>query len=297
MNVNVIDVGAPDTMQPLTCGRKLVDIPVAGVTVGNHLRWFFGDSSANTSGQLDIRADLWPSSELALRVRRFSENLLVRNAEGVEMLRLTVSESKKWEEIGLDSASIHLRYPWDILAMCEQVVGHIEKNRIDGTMRENVTCDGVLWLGSGSVILPGVYIEGKVIIGENCKIGPNCYLRGSTYIGDNCRVGQAVEVKNSMLMDHVNAGHLSYIGDSIIAEKTNIGAGTITANLRHDGKNQRSFANGQLIDSGRRKFGAIVGEGVHTGIHTTIYPGRKIWPGISTVPGEIVRKDITPDLG
>ncbi|MDD2404242.1 MAG: hypothetical protein PHV75_07290 [Victivallaceae bacterium] len=296
MNVNVIDVGAPDTMQPLTCGRKLIDIPVAGVSIGNHLRWFFGDSSSNTSGELSIRADLWPSSELALRIRRFSENMVVCNPEGIEMLRLTVNDSNTWEEIALDATSLHLRYPWDILAMCEQVVANIEKNRFDGTVREGVTIDGVLWVGRGSVILPGVYIEGKVIIGENCKIGPNCYLRGNTYIGDNCHVGQAVEIKNSMLMNKVSAGHLSYLGDSIVAENTNLGAGTITANLRHDGKNHRSSVNGMLVDSGRRKFGTVIGECVHTGIHTTIYPGRKLWPGISTVPGEIVTKDIVSDL-
>jgi len=78
----------------------------------------------------------------------------------------------------------------------------------------------------------------------------------------------------------------------VICPLTNLGAGTITANLRHDGRNHSSSVAGELLDTGRRKLGVIIGDNVHTGIHTSIYPGRKIWPEKSTLPGEIVRKDI-----
>ena len=64
----------------------------------------------------------------------------------------------------------------------------------------------------------------------------------------------------------------------MLGEKVNFGAGTTTSNLRHDGKNHRSMVHGVLIDTGRRKFGTIIGDGVHTGINTSIYPGRKLWP-------------------
>ena len=93
-------------------------------------------------------------------------------------------------------------------------------------------------------------------------------------------------------MDGVGAGHLSYVGDSIIGVKTNLGAGTITANFRHDGKNHRSEINGSLVDTGRRKFGSILGDNVHTGVHTSIYPGRKIWNDVSTRPGDCVDRDL-----
>ena len=86
--------------------------------------------------------------------------------------------------------------------------------------------------------------------------------------------------------------HLSYIGDSVIGENVNLGAGTITGNLRHDNADIKSMVKDKLIDSKRRKFGTIIGDNVHTGIHTSIYPGRKIWPGKGTSPGEIVKKDI-----
>ncbi len=92
-------------------------------------------------------------------------------------------------------------------------------------------------------------------------------------------------------MDKAKVPHLSYIGDSVIGENSNLGAGTITANLRHDNKIVRSVVKGELVDTGRRKLGAIIADDVHTGINTVIYQGRKIWPGVGTRPGEIVDKD------
>ena len=97
-----------------------------------------------------------------------------------------------------------------------------------------------------------------------------------------------------MILAKSSIGHLSYVGDSVLGTGVNFGAGTTTSNFRHDGKNHRTAVDGVLIDTGRRKFGAIIGDGVHTGIHTSIYPGRQLWPGTTTLPGEIVRKDILP---
>jgi bifunctional UDP-N-acetylglucosamine pyrophosphorylase/glucosamine-1-phosphate N-acetyltransferase len=191
------------------------------------------------------------------------------------------------------SGSFLIVYPWDLIRANEQHVASLTEPRIEGSVHPNAVIEGVVHLGPGSRILPGVFIEGNVVIGANTKIGPNCYLRGSTSIGDKCHVGNAVEIKNSILLSGTNVGHLSYVGDSVLGEKVNFGAGTITSNLRHDGKNHRTQVDGVLVDTGRRKFGCIVGDGVHTGINTSIYPGRKLWPGTSTRPGEIVQRDLT----
>ena len=181
-------------------------------------------------------------------------------------------------------------YPWDLIEANNVLVSEI-KNDIKGRIEKNVIVKGKLIVGKGTEILSGTYIKGNVIIGENCLIGPNCYLRGNTSIGDGCHIGQAVEIKNSVIMDNAKVPHLSYIGDSVIGENSNLGAGTITANLKHDNKNVRSVVKGKIVDTGRRKFGTIIADDVHTGINTTIYPGRKIWPGVSTLPGEIIDKD------
>ncbi len=181
-------------------------------------------------------------------------------------------------------------YPWDLIEANSVLVSKI-KNDIKGKVEKNVTVKGKLKAGKGTEILSGTYIKGNVIIGENCLIGPNCYLRGNTSIGNGCHIGQAVEIKNSVIMDNAKVPHLSYIGDSVIGENSNLGAGTITANLKHDNKNVRSVVKGKIVDTGRRKFGTIIADDVHTGINTTIYPGRKIWPGTGTLPREIIDKD------
>ncbi len=181
-------------------------------------------------------------------------------------------------------------YVWDLLKTNTEILRRME-SRIEGSVEEGAVVKGKLILGKGSLIRAGAYLEGDIIIGENTVIGPNCFIRGSTAIGNNCRVGNAVEIKNSILMDGSKVGHLSYVGDSILGRNVNFGAGTITANLRHDNKNIKTMIKGELVDTGLRKFGTIVGDKVHTGIHTSIYPGRKLYPETSTLPGEIVKKD------
>jgi len=117
-------------------------------------------------------------------------------------------------------------------------------------------------------------------------------VRGPTSIGHNCRVGNGVEIKASILLPGAHVGHLSYVGDSILGENVNLGGGTITANFRHDGRLQRAMVGGRLVETRRRKLGAVFGDKVHTGIHTSIYPGRKLWPGVTTLPGDVVRQDL-----
>src|SRR3989338_6993747 len=183
-----------------------------------------------------------------------------------------------------------MSYVWQLLDVNKKLMENI-KTRIDGKVEKWVTIKGNVNIGKGTIVKSGVYIDGPAIIGENCNIGPNCYIRQYTSIGDNCKVGNACEIKNTILFDNVSVGHLSYIGDSILGSKINLGAGTITANLRHDNGPVKTLVGGKLVDVGR-KFGTVIGDNVHTGIHTSIYPGRKLFPNTTTLPGEIVKEDI-----
>lgn len=189
-------------------------------------------------------------------------------------------------------SGVEIVYPWHLLDAGNLLAENISGNLISGALSEKATVDGTLILGENSRILPGVYIDGTCVIGKNCKIGPNCYLRGTTFIGDDCHIGQAVEIKNSIIGNHSSIGHLSYAGDSIIGNRVNFGAGTVISNLRHDGKNHRCMPNGVLIDTGRRKFGALIGCDVHTGIHTAVYPGRILSAGTQTAPGDTVKHNL-----
>ncbi len=203
------------------------------------------------------------------------------NALAKEKEVRVVDSGNEWVSVG---------YPWDILGANEAILDSIE-SEIKGVVEPNATIKGRVRIGRGSIIRNGSYIEGPVVIGENCVIGPNCFIRGKTSIGDNCRVGNAVEIKNCVIGDRTNVGHLTYLGDCVAGDDVNIGAGNITANLRHDNKNISTMVKGVMVDTGRRKFGAVIGDRVHTGINTSFYPGRKLWPGQTTLPGEIVKKD------
>jgi UDP-N-acetylglucosamine diphosphorylase/glucosamine-1-phosphate N-acetyltransferase len=184
-------------------------------------------------------------------------------------------------------------YPWHLLDANAYWLDHFMPQESEGEISPLAIFKGPVSVGRGTVIKPGVYAEGPVLIGEDCEIGPNCFLRAGTSIGNHCKVGQGCEIKNSILMDGAKVPHLSYVGDSIIGAGANLGCGTVIANFRHDGKTHRSAYGGQLVDTGRRKFGAVIGDDVHTGINTSIYPGRKLWPHTSTLPGEIVQQDRT----
>ena len=182
-------------------------------------------------------------------------------------------------------------YPWSLLEANEAALKGA-RSRIEGKIERNVTVKGTLILGKGSIIKSGTYIECNAAIGENCVIGPNTVLRdrGAVSIGNNCKLINS-EIVNSVIMDNTNV-HRSYVGDSVIGEGCNLGAGTIIANLRHDSRTIKSRVKGKMVDTGRVKFGTVMGDGCRTGINTSIYPGRKLWPGASTRPGQIVQKDV-----
>ncbi|MCL7411324.1 MAG: sugar phosphate nucleotidyltransferase [Methanosarcinaceae archaeon] len=178
--------------------------------------------------------------------------------------------------------------PWDLLDANELLLDNI-KAECNGLVEPNATLIGEVVVGEGTLIRNGSYIIGPVVIGNDCDIGPNCFIRPSTSIGNGVRIGNAVEIKNSIIMDNTHVGHLSYVGDSIIGQGCNFGAGTKVANLRHDGRSIRVTLEYQFLDSGRRKLGVIMGDDVHTAINTSINVGTVIKSGGSTKPGEVIR--------
>ena len=276
---------------PLTTTRALGEFPLANEPLRRHqlVALLAVGLSEATEGEADLAvhpAAWFAPAELATFVADSSYGTL-STAEGIVLLaRKTGGRELR------ASQSFALTFAWDLLRANAEAMTARKSYLQESGAHPSLYVDGRLQVGKGTKILPGVVIEGDVIIGDHCKIGPNCYLRGATSIGDKCHVGQAVEIKNSILLAGTNVGHLSYVGDSILGEKVNFGAGTITSNLRHDGGTHRSPVAGHMVDTGRRKLGAIVGDGVHTGIHTSIYPGRKLWPKTATSPGAIVDKDI-----
>ncbi|MFC1993160.1 bifunctional sugar-1-phosphate nucleotidylyltransferase/acetyltransferase [Chloroflexota bacterium] len=184
---------------------------------------------------------------------------------------------------------LDLSYPWDMLSANESLLATLEPQNL-GEVEGNVTMKGAVSIGSNTVVRSGSYIVGPVIIGRNCDIGPNCCIRPSTSIGDNCHIGAAVEVKNSIVMNGSKIPHHNYVGDSVIGEECNFGAGTKIANLKLDKKNIVMAG----IDTGRHKLGAIMGDRVETGINASINVGCIIGNNARIGPGALAHGIISP---
>lgn len=184
---------------------------------------------------------------------------------------------------------LNLSYPWDLLTANESLMMEIERQNL-GAIEESAVLKGLVSIGKGTVVRANSYIQGPVIIGENCDVGPNCFIRPGTAIGDNCHIGSAVEIKNSIVMRGSKVPHHNYIGDSVIGEGCNLGAGTKIANLRLD---KKDISVG-IIVTGRKKLGAILGDEVQTGINTSINVGSLIGDHTCIGPGAIVSGVVLP---
>lgn len=184
--------------------------------------------------------------------------------------------------------------PWDLLIVNEYFLRG-QRGEIHGKVEVGASVEDNVYVGEGSRIRSGSYILGPTYIGTDCDIGPNCFIRPCTSIGDDVRIGNAVEVKNSIVMDHTNIGHLSYVGDSVIGNNCNLGAGTTIANLRLDEQPIKMEVGGKVVSSGRRKLGTIIADNVKTGINCTINVGVKIGPNSAVGPGAVIYEDVPPD--
>lgn len=209
--------------------------------------------------------------------------------EITDSLQLLIDQGYHIHHQMLDSW-LNLGYPWELLDANERVMARLAPQNL-GEVDDNVTLQGPVSIGRGTRIRSGCYIVGPVIIGDDCDIGPNCYIRPCTTIGDGCHVGSAVEVKNSIIMNGTKIPHHNYIGDSIIGEDCNFGAGTKIANLRLDGRNIEVMG----INTGRRKLGAMIGDGVQTGINSSLNVGCMVGNDSFIGPGVVASGVILPN--
>ncbi|OPY39031.1 MAG: Bifunctional protein GlmU [Methanoregula sp. PtaU1.Bin051] len=192
--------------------------------------------------------------------------------------KMTAYQLSYWLDVG---------EPWDMLNANAALLARIDGEN-KGTVEENVTLNGPVSIGEGTVLKSGTYIEGPCCIGRDCRIGPHAYIRGATSIGNNCHIGHCSEIKNSIIMEKSRIPHFNYIGDSIIGSDCNFGAGTKIANLRHDHGTIKVAGK----DSRRVKFGAIVGDNVQFGINCSINVGAVIGSNAKFAPGSYIEGQI-----
>lgn len=187
-----------------------------------------------------------------------------------------------------------------LLAKCEFVWDAIPKIRDyilslfkEGKIKANFGKD--IYLGEGTEVAPGVYIEGPAIIGKNCRLGHAAYLRENIIIGDNCIIGHGTEVKNSVFLPSAVAAHLNYIGDSILGNSVNVAAGVILANFRLDQKSVQVKIEEKIHDTNLTKLGAIIGDSTKVGVNSVLNPGTLLGKNCHVYPLTNVRGYHAPE--
>ncbi|MFB6228345.1 MAG: bifunctional sugar-1-phosphate nucleotidylyltransferase/acetyltransferase [Halobacteriales archaeon] len=205
-------------------------------------------------------------------------DVLARQIETGEVRAVTF---ERWLDVGR---------PWELLEANEWKLGDVDRD-LRGEVHGNAEIIGDVVVEDEATVRGGVTIEGPALVQSGAEVGPNAYVRGKTAVGEGAKVGHAVEVKNSVLMAGATVGHLSYVGDSVLGREVNFGAGTTVANLRHDGADVDLTVKGEAVSTGRRKFGVVLGDGVKTGIDTSLNAGVKLSADARTGPGEVVTED------
>lgn len=191
-----------------------------------------------------------------------------------------------------DGYRSEVTYFWNHLDINIHALENFMHDRREGTIENGAVVEGKLFLGKESIVKAGTRVEGPAYIGENCLIGPNAFIRRGSVIENGCHVGTC-EIKNSVVMNGANVPHYSYVGDSVLCEDVNLGAGSMTANLRFDnGPIQVKFKDQGVVDSGRRKLGAAIGSGTKVGVNCSINCGVLIGHNCKIFPGTKVTHNL-----
>src|ERR1700722_14079429 len=152
-------------------------------------------------------------------------------------------------------------FAWDALKKIESHLAANLKPELRNISEGKAFIGEKVFIGEGTVVEGGVMIKGPAIIGRNCQIRHNAYIRENVIVGDGCVVGNASELKNALLFNGAQVPHFNYIGDSILGHKAHLGAGVICSNLKSLPGNVSVMVYGVPLDTGLRKFGALVGDG------------------------------------
>jgi NDP-sugar pyrophosphorylase family protein len=170
---------------------------------------------------------------------------------------------------------------WSALAGLKKYLEQASLGAIEIQISQNVFLHNrdQISIGKGTILEPGVMIEGPCIIGRDCVLRHDACLRGGVILGDRCVIGHSSEVKGSIFLHGAAAPHLAYVGDSVIGNEVNLGAGVKCANLRLDRTEITILWEGKKLKTGMRKLGAIIGDRAQVGCNCVLSPGTLIGQG------------------
>lgn len=186
----------------------------------------------------------------------------------------------------------NVEYVWEVLTKINHYIKQQLKPQISGKVMTGAFLIGNdIEIGEGTIVEPGAYITGPTIIGQNTQIRHGAYVRGNVIVGDECVVGHTTEMKNAIMLNHAKAGHFAYIGDSILGNEVNLGAGTKLANLKFE--NLTSSIDIKIEDkiykTGLKKMGSILGDETETGCNSVMSPGTLLGPKSIIYPNTTVK--------
>lgn len=177
-------------------------------------------------------------------------------------------------------------YPWQALSGIKEMIielgNKLDKNEYK-QIKENV------WIHNSATIFESAYIAGPCIIGANSEVRHCAFIRGSALVGEKCVVGNSCELKNVILFDHVQTPHYNYVGDSILGYYSHMGAGSITSNVKSDKKLVVVHSSEENLETGLKKFGAMIGDYVEVGCNSVLNPGTVIGKNSNVYPLSRVR--------
>lgn len=177
-------------------------------------------------------------------------------------------------------------YPWQVLPKIKDIILEIGATLPE---EEYEKLDTGIWVSKKATVAPTAHISGPAIIMEGAEIRHSAFIRGSALVGRGAVVGNSTELKNCILFDGVQVPHFNYIGDSILGYKSHMGAGAVTSNVKSDKTNVTILLDGERVETGLRKFGAILGDLVEVGCGSVLNPGTIVGQGTNIYPLSFVR--------
>lgn len=176
--------------------------------------------------------------------------------------------------------------PWLVLPLLEAYLRSQSLGRHEGSISSQAYLihPELISIGEGSIIEPGAYIQGPCLIGKHCVVRHGAYIRGNVLTGNHCVIGHDSEVKQALLLDHAHAAHFAYVGDCILGNEVNLGAGTKCANFKLDHACINLRVEGQRIPTQMRKLGAIIGDKSQIGCNSVTNPGTLIGQEVRCYP-------------
>lgn len=180
----------------------------------------------------------------------------------------------------------NVEYVWEVLSLISKFLLSLPLGKIETEVPPGVTLVNpeTISIGKGTILEAGAYIKGPCWIGENCSIRQGAYIRGDLITGDSCVIGHVTEIKNALLLNHAHAAHFAYVGDSILGNHVNLGAGVKCANLKLDRAPITLSYREEKKNTGLKKFGAIMGDGCQIGCNTVLNPGTILGKNVDCYP-------------